>query len=162
MMQSTNTVNVFFPTKPSCETFSFFKLGSSLSSIPKAALEHCRFALEVDKTEIMQLSQLRNKGVATLGTWGLEADPLFSGLEGLLHSSRFFFLPVWGKHPHLTCLALETTNLKAACTNYRQKETFGLQHCGSRSGSVAHKHAMHLKTGEFIGSVSLVTLITKT
>lgn len=34
----------------------------------KEALEHCRFALEVDKTEIMQLSQLRNKGFAILRT----------------------------------------------------------------------------------------------
>lgn len=66
-------------------------MGSSLSSIPKAALEHCRFALEVDKTEIMQLSQLRNKGFAILRTARLEIDPLFSGLEGLCTVNIFFF-----------------------------------------------------------------------
>lgn len=58
--QSMNTSNVFAPTKPSIE-FSFCYW--TFISNQYQTLEHCRFALEVDKTKIMQLSQLGKVGL---------------------------------------------------------------------------------------------------
>lgn len=58
--QSMNTGNVFAPTKPIIE-FSFC-YWTCFESIPQT-LEHCSFALEVDKTKIMQLSLLGKMGL---------------------------------------------------------------------------------------------------
>lgn len=94
----------------------------------------------------MQLSQLRKKGFALLRTSGPESDPFFLGLEGLFSFNIFTCL---GEIPKSYLSLSGKTNLKAACTNYRQRErvpTFGLQHCSSPSGSVTHKHVMHLET----------------